>query len=155
MSNLGNSTSRYTYNHHREQNETSAGGLKGTLVTVDRVVGAERSQNQAAGKISHNLTKQSVSQSKSCSGRTGSKAYRDAIDIASVGTKSHDYADNQAEHVTVRPPRVIRIVGLDIRDDGRDEGNQPCEDRDGQGRERERIAEDIAWAKVGHCEGWI
>lgn len=60
---------RYTHDHHRKQNETSTRSLHSTLVTVDRVVGAQRSQDQAAGKVSDNLQYQSVSQSQSSSAR--------------------------------------------------------------------------------------
>lgn len=124
-------------------------------MTVDGVVGTERSQDQATGKITHNLTNLSVSYSQFFPARTGPKAYRDAIDIASVGTKSHDNAHNQAEHVTIGPPGVIGVVRLEISDDRGDKSNQPCEDGDGQGRKREGVAKDVAWAEIGHCEGWI
>lgn len=60
---------------------------------------------------------------------------------------------------------------LNIRDNRRDERDHPCQlfqellvhgiridlgmkvtyDRDGQGRKRERVAQDIARAELGHC----
>lgn len=39
---------------------------------------------------------------------------------------------------------------MDVTDDGRDESDEPCQDRNGEGRERERIAEDVARAEFRH-----
>lgn len=82
---------------HRQQNETSTGGLFSALRAVDGVVGADGGQDESGTQVSYN---------------------RDAVEIPSVGTEGEDQANVDTEHVGNRPPIQIRIVGLDVGDDG-------------------------------------
>lgn len=99
------------------------------MLKVDQVVDTERSQDQTAGQVPDN---------------------RDTIHVAGIGAKDDRQADNDAEHITSRPPGVVGVGSLDVADDGRDERNEPCQNGDGEGCEREGIAEDVARAEFGH-----
>lgn len=81
------------YNDHGKKDKAGTRGLQGALVTVDRVVRAQRSQDKATAQVSDD---------------------RDTVDIARVGTKGHDQTDDNAEHVTNGPPRVVGVVSLEV-----------------------------------------
>lgn len=98
---------------HGEENKAGSGGLLGAMGTVDQSVGTERGQDQTTAQVSHN---------------------GDAIDMAGIGGKGDNQSHNHTEHITDSPPGEVRVVLLDVGDDGGDECDKPCQDGDGEGR---------------------
>jgi len=117
---------------HRQQNETSTSSLFGTMGAVNGVVCADRGKDKGGTEVTND---------------------GDTIDITGVGTEDEDQANVNTEHVSDRPPVQVRIIGLNIGDNGRDEGDQPRQDRDGKRGQRKGVAQDIAGTEVGHFGG--
>jgi hypothetical protein len=92
----GDISGGFAYNDHGKEDETSSSGLQGALVAVDRIVGAQRSQDEATAQVSNDS---------------------DTVDIACIGTKSHNQADDNAEHITGGPPGVVGVTSLQIGND--------------------------------------
>lgn len=108
-----------TYDNHGKQDETSTGGLLGAYMAVDQVVCAGGSQDQATGKVSNNLIIKIsyivLLPSIFCSLSTwGRGSYRDAVNIAGIGSKGKDQANNHTEHITSGPPVVVWVTILGL-----------------------------------------
>ena len=94
-----------TYGDDREQDESSSSGFLGSIRIVYQRVDGRRGEDQTS---------------------TQEACQTDMVSVDCIRA-DHEYDSRYAEqHIDQRPPGVVRVVLINIGDDGADEGNDPA-----------------------------